>query len=419
MVDSPPYNGGVEMKYHPREIRTLLERLLKQTPVVVVSGLRQSGKSTSLRHEPVLVEGRRYLTLDNFDVADQARREPRQLVTSAPKLALDEIQRVPELFLPVKQAVDEDRRPGRFVLSGSANLLLVEKVADSLAGRAFYLTMHPLNRRERLGRLEQPPAIMRFLAEGVWPKLDAPPLNEAEVLRGGFPELALNPELEPGVWFEGYEQTYLERDVRSLRRIEDLAGFRRLTRLAALRLGGVLNVSGLARDAQLAPTTVTRHLDLLEAMCLIHRLPPFFGNRSKRLIKSPKLYFADSGLAAHLAGVTQMGTSSSEPLRGALLENFVLQNLMAALEPHLIGVRFYFWHEQGRQEVDFVLEHGRKLVAVEVKATGRLNMDDTRSLRDFVRRTPDCVAGVLTYFGEEVMPLEDKLWAVPLHGLLA
>jgi predicted AAA+ superfamily ATPase len=181
----------------------------------------------------------------------------------------------------------------------------------------------------------------------------------------------------------------------------------------------VLNLSGLARDAQLPPTTVTRHLDLLEGMCLIHRLPPFLGNRSSRLIKSPKLYFADSGLAAHLAGVTEVATSSAEPLRGALLENFALQNLMAALEPHLIGVRFYFWHEQGRQEVDFVIEQGRELVAIEVKATGRLQMDDTRSLRDFLRRTPACVAGVLSYFGQEVMPLGDKLWAVPLHVLLA
>jgi hypothetical protein len=152
---------------------------------------------------------------------------------------------------------------------------------------------------------------------------------------------------------------------------------------------------------------------------VIHRLPPFLGNRSKRLIKSPKLYFADSGLAAHLAGVTELGTSPAEPLRGPLLENYVLQNLRAALEPHLVGARFYFWHEQGRQEVDFVIEHGRKLVAVEVKATGRLNMDDTRSLRDFLRRTPSCVAGVLTYFGEEILPLGEKTWAVPLHCLLS
>ncbi|HRI13813.1 MAG TPA: DUF4143 domain-containing protein [Verrucomicrobiota bacterium] len=151
----------------------------------------------------------------------------------------------------------------------------------------------------------------------------------------------------------------------------------------------------------------------------MHRLPPFFGNRSKRLIKSPKLYLADSGLAAHLAGVAQVGTSSAELLRGALLENHLLQNLMAALEPHLIGVRLYFWHEQGRQEVDFVIEHGCKLVAVEVKATGRLEGSDTNSLRDFVRRTPECMAGVLTYFGQELLPLGEKLWAVPLHGLLA
>lgn len=406
------------MRYHAREVKPLLERLLKQTPVIVVSGLRQSGKSTLLQHEPVLTKDRQYLTLDNLNVADQARRQPLALVNSSPLLALDEIQRAPELFLPVKQAVDEDRRPGRFVLSGSANLLLLEKVADSLAGRSFYLTMHPLNRRERLGRLRQPPAIVRFLADGVWPKTDVPPLDEAEVLRGGFPELALNPELDAGVWFEGYEKTYLERDVSNLRQIEDLAGFRRLTRLAALRLGGVINISGLARDAQLPPTTATRHLDLLEAMCLIRRLPPFLGNRSSRLIKSPKLYFADSGLAAHLAGVTELGGSSAEPLRGALLENYVLQNLRAALEPHLVGVRFYFWHEQSRQEVDLVIEHGRKLLALEVKATGRLESSDIRSLQDFLRRTPACVAGLLAYLGRDWLPLGDKLWAVPIHGLL-
>jgi len=247
----------------------LLERLLKQTPVIVVSGPRQSGKSTLLQHEPVLTKERQYLTLDNLNVADQARRQPLALVNAAPWLALDEIQRAPELFLPVKQAVDEDRRPGRFVLSGSANLLLLEKVADSLAGRSFYLTMHPLNRREKLGRLRQPPVIVRFFTEGAWPKTVVPPLDEAEVLRGGFPELGLNPALDASVWFEGYVKTYLERDVSSLRQIDDLAGFRRLTRLAALWSGGVINLSGLARDSQ---------------------------------FKSPKLYFADSGLAAHASG---------------------------------------------------------------------------------------------------------------------
>lgn len=405
--------------YRRRELGHLVRQTLRQTPVTVISGLRQSGKSTFLEHEPGVSEGRLYCTLDELDTLEKAQAEPREFLSQAPALAVDEAQRLPGLFLPLKRAVDQDRRPGRFVLTGSANLLLLKRVADSLAGRAFYAVLHPLSRRELSGRLEEPPAVAQFLAAGGWPGADAAPVDEAAVLRGGFPEVALNADVNRRLWFDGFERSYLERDVRDLRRVEDLAGFRRLLRLTALRTGSVLNVSSLARDAQMSEPTTRRHLDLLETLMVIYRLPPFLGNRSSRLIKSPKLYFADSGLAAHLAGVTEVGTSSAEPLRGALLENFVLQNLMAALEPHLIGVRFYFWHEQGRQEVDFVIEHGRELVAVEVKATGRLNMDDTRSLRDFMRRTPACVAGVLSYFGQEVMPLGEKLWAVPLHVLLA
>ena len=406
------------ISYRKRELGHLVRQTLRQTPVTVISGLRQSGKSTFLAHEPGVAEGRLYCTLDEFDTLEEAQSEPRAFLNKAPAMAVDEAQRLPELFLPLKRAVDQDRRAGRFVLTGSANLLLLKRVADSLAGRAVYAVMHPMSRRELLGLLDSTPALARFISDGVWPDVDAAPVDETELLRGGFPEVALNPELDRHLWFDDFERNFLERDVRDLRRIEDLAGFRRLVRLAALRIGGVLNVSSLARDAQMSEVTARRHLDLLETLMLVHRLPPFLGNRSKRLIKSPKLYFADTGLAAHLAGVTELKASSAEPLRGALLENFVLQNLMAALEPHLVGVRFYFWHEQSRHEVDFVIEHGRKLVAVEVKATGRLNMDNTQSLQDFVRRTPDCIAGVLTYFGEEVMPLGDKLWAVPLHQLL-
>ena len=405
--------------YRKRELGHLVRQTIRQTPVTVISGLRQSGKSTFLQHEPGVAEGRLYRTLDDLDTLEMAQTAPKEFLNQGETLAVDEAQRLPDLFLPLKRAVDEDRRAGRFLLTGSANLLLLKRAADSLAGRAFYAVMHPLNRRELLGMLDLPPAVARFLDEGAWPKSEVPPLREAEVLRGGFPEVALNAQVDSRLWFDGFERSYLERDVRDLRQVEDLIGFRRLLRLAALRIGGILNVSSLARDAQLSEPTARRYLNLLETLMVIHRLPPFLGNRSKRLIKSPKLYFADSGLAAHLAGVTELGTSPAEPLRGPLLENYVLQNLRAALEPHLVGARFYFWHEQGRQEVDFVIEHGRKLVAVEVKATGRLNMDDTRSLRDFLRRTPSCVAGVLTYFGEEILPLGEKTWAVPLHCLLS
>ena len=179
-----------------------------------------------------------------------------------------------------------------------------------------------------------------------------------------------------------------------------------------------LVISTLARDAKLSAATAGRYLDLLEASFLILRLPPFLKNRSSRLIKSPKLHFTDSGLAAHLAGVSAFEPGRDDLLRGALFETYTAQNLAALLEAHLPGARLAYWHEQGRHEVDFVIEAGRKVFAVEVKAAARWNDGDLSGLRAFRNRTPDCAAAVLAYNGKEAVKLEDRLWAIPLGHLL-
>lgn len=410
---------NMEAAYYPREIAAILPKLLDQFPVVVVCGLRQTGKSTLLRHESILTEGRSYVTLDDLNALALARDNPAQLLTAARGLAIDEAQRSPEIFLTIKRLVDERRSPGRFVLSGSANLLLLKTVADSLAGRAFYAFLHPLNRRERFRALSEKPALLRFLATGEWPKSTLPPIGDGEVIRGGFPEIALRPETDAALWFDAFERTYLERDVRDLRQLEDLVGFHRLLGLAALRVGSILNVSGLARDSRLTEPTARRYLDLLETLMVVRRIQPFLGNRSSRLVKASKLYFADSGLAARLAGVASIAAPSADAMRGALLENFVLQNLLSALEPHAPEMRCYYWNEQSIREVDFVLEFGRKIVAIEVKAQGRLHPGDAKHLAAFLGRTRECVAGIIGYQGDQVLSLADKIWAVPLSVLLA
>jgi hypothetical protein len=220
-------------------------------------------------------------------------------------------------------------------------------------------------------------------------------------------------------WFRGYVQTYVERDVRQLSRITDLVAFRTLAQLAALRTGQVLVVSTLARDAKLNAVTAGRYLDLLEASFLIRRLPPFLKNRSSRLVKSPKLYFTDSGLAAHLAGITTLEPGRDDLLRGALFETYAAQNLTALLEAHRPDAQLAFWHEQGRHEVDFVIETGRHVFAIEVKAATRWNVGDLAGLRTFLERTPDCVAAVLAYNGREAVKLDERLFAIPLGKLLA
>jgi len=206
--------------------------------------------------------------------------------------------------------------------------------------------------------------------------------------------------------------------VRQLSQITDLVAFRTLAQLAALRTGQVLVISTLARDAKLNAVTAGRYLDLLEASFLIRRLPPFLKNRSSRLVKSPKLYFTDSGVAAHFAGVGALQSGRDDLLRGALFETYAAQNLAALLEAHRPDAQLTYWHEQGRHEVDFVIEEGRKVLAIEVKAATRWSENDLSGLRAFADRTPACAAAVLAYNGREAVRLGDRLWALPLGHLL-
>lgn len=405
--------------YRPREIAPRVRAALRSLPVVVLTGLRQAGKTTFLREDPAL-RGRRYLSLDDFGTLEAARRAPRALLSGDEPVTIDEAQKCPELLVAVKQEVDRLRRPGQFVLSGSANLGLLSGVSESLAGRAIHLTLPPFTRRERLGDLASRPFVLGVLEGGAIPGgATGGPLEEEEVLRGGMPAVVLDPGVDRADWLLGYEQTYLERDVRNLAQVADLVSFRNLLRLAALRGGQLLNLSELARDARLSVPTVTRYLGVLEASFVVARLPPFLRSRATRLIKSPKLYLADSGLAAHLSDVDDLRPASDEPQRGALFETFVHQNLAGTLAGFEGRRELAFWSVQGRHEVDFVVASGRRFVAIEVKAGARFADRDLSGLRTFLDRTAGAGVGLLAYNGPEVVPLGDRLWAVPTGLLLS
>lgn len=235
-----------------------------------------------------------------------------------------------------------------------------------------------------------------------------------------MPPVCLGDIADPQVWFKGYEQTYLERDVRALSQVADLTVFRNLLMLAALRTGQILKASELARDAKLSAATVSRYLGLLQISFVIRLLEPSLNNRSSRLIKSPKLYLTDSGLAGYLTGASSPDASSpGDPIWGALLENHVATNLAALLEAHWPSARLFFWSIQGRQEVDFVIEAGRKTLAIEVKAATRWHERDLGGLKAFLAATPSCQAGILAHNGTDAVSLGDRLWAVPLGMLLS
>lgn len=406
----------------PREITPRLGQAMRRLPVVVLSGLRQAGKSTLVQREESIASGRAYRTLDDFGTLAAAQTNPEFLIedtgTACSAITLDEVQRCPELLVAIKRSVDKDRRSGRFVLTGSANLALLSHVSETLAGRAAYLTLHPMTRREIRGTTGNTPFLVEFIHEQVLRQGSCEPLTEREVIAGGLPPACLGPEDALAEWFRGYVQTYVERDLRQLSQLTDLVAFRTLTQLAALRTGQVLVISTLARDAKLNATTTGRYLGLLEASFLTRRIPPFLKNRSSRLIKSPKLHFTDSGLAAHLAGIGDIAPGHDDHLRGAMFEAYAAQNLSGLLEAHLPDAQLSYWHEQGRHEVDFVIEFERKVVAIEVKAATRWDEGDFHGLRAFAARTPSCVAGILAHNGRDAICLGERLFAIPLGRLL-
>ena len=381
--------------------------------MAVLTGARQTGKSTLSRMHPIGAD-RSYFTLDDYGVLEQAQREPGALASRAVRITLDEVQRVPHVLLAIKRLVDEDRVAGRFLLTGSANLLLMKEVGETLAGRASYLTLWPMTRREQ-GGLPRP---------GLWTELvDALPSAWRDVLlaepaeaepwvalarRGGYPVPAheLMDDDDRRLWFEGYAVTYLERDIPRLSAIEGITDLRRLMAAACLRLGGLLNQADLARDVNLAPSTVQRYLNLLEVSFQLVRLPAYSVNRTKRLVKSSKLYWSDTGLALHLAG-------DAHP-RGVHLENLVLCDLLAWAAARVARTEILFWRTTKGVEVDFVIETGRRLLPVEVKATTSVHTDDVRHVHTFLDEYSDMAqCGIVLYNGEETFWLTDRVLAAP------
>lgn len=397
---------------YPRLVTASVNERLKVMPALVITGARQSGKSTLVEQ---LVGGeRRFFTLDDLETLDSARRDPEVLVGGDLPVTLDEVQREPKLLQAVKRAIDRKRIPGQFLLTGSANLLLMGRVSESLAGRASYLTLWPMTRREQRGEgrcglwdeilaADEKDWIDLLSDQGSkredWKKL---------ALTGGFPTPAveLKTERERAIWFDGYVRTYLERDLQTLSAIENLPDFRRLMRLLCHRLGGVVNQAGIGRDAGLAQPTVHRYMNLLETSFLLIRIPAYSVNRTKRLVKSPKLYWGDTGVALHLAEQNEPG--------GEHLENLVLNDLLAWRDSRLARAEIFYWQTRTGEEVDFVIETGDRLLPLEIKSTAKPKLDDIKHLRTFCAEYGEqSRSGLLLHNGSMIDWLAPNVLAVP------
>lgn len=399
----------------PRVASALLSSALSSFPVVVLMGARQTGKST-LAQSDAFAQRRLYLTLDDLQSHERARLAPEDFLLSAPRITIDEVQREPLLIRSIKRAVDNDRprQPGRFLLTGSANLLLMQRVSESLAGRAAYVNLWPMTRRERMG----------LGTTGIWSDFfDVSPQdwldvveagNEApadwrrQLLHGGYPTpaLELHDDAARAMWFDAYVRTYLERDLQSLAAIGSLIDFRRLMRAACQRVGGLTNQTEISRDTLIPRATVQRYLNLLETSFQLVLLPAFAVNRTKRLIKSPKLYWSDSALAFWLSG--------EQTPRGAHLENLVLSDLLAWKNSQSPAPEVFYWRTTTGREVDFVLEIGSRLLPVEVKATAAPRHRDGQALRLFREEYGKaCIGGLLLHGGTDAFWLSDGILCAP------
>jgi len=406
-------------EYHPRDIAGAVSIALENMPVVVVTGMRQTGKTTFLCSQPELSD-RSYVSFDDFAQLESAKSDPDGFIRREQPLTIDEAHKCPEIFTAIKRAVDKGRIPGQFLLSGSANFSVLKNITESLAGRSIYLAIHPFNRRELHRQTSSEPFLKKFFEnQDIGRKAARETIRPAEVVKGSMPTVCLRQVKDPVIWFRGYEQTYLERDVRELSRIGDLSALHTLLRLASLRTGQLLSPSQLGRDAKLNAATTSRYLSLFEESFIITRIQPYLGNRSSRLIKSPKLYLSDAGLASYLAGLELSPAIRSDPLYGAILETYVAQNLLSILSAKWQRASLYFWTIQGRHEVDFVIEAGRSCIALEIKSAARWQEKDLAGLKAFLTATPHCKAGILCHNGENAVQLGQKLWSLPISLVLS
>ncbi len=379
--------------------RTLSRRLTALAgpfPVIYLTGPRQSGKTTLAR---TAFPDFQYISLEDLQNREEAREDPRGFLLRLEGKGgaiLDEIQRVPELFSYLQGFVD-DQRGGPLILTGSQHFLLSEKISQSLAGRAAILELLPFSLAELLERKPLTPDTFFETDKNFG---ESPKMDPYETLFKGFFPRIHDRNLDPSVWLDGYLRTYVERDVRQLANIGDLDAFTRFVGLCAGRAGSLLNASSLGADAGVTHTTAKRWISILRACYIVHILPPFHQNFSKRIIKSPKLYFADTGLLCHLLGIRKPRDVHQHPLRGPIFENFVVNEIQKVFLNNGQRPPLYFWRDSRGLEVDLIMDMGNRRVPIEIKSGITVASDFLDALNRYTKLSGD-IGGMLVYGGVE------------------
>jgi len=394
--------------------------MLATFPVVAVVGSRQVGKSTLIR-QPVIGRDRRYLTLDDVSLYSVAQEDPKGFLSADMVLSIDEVQLAPGLLREIKVQVDRDREAGRYLLTGSADLDHCADISSVLAGRVGILRLPPITMseeyqaagwREWMGTASVKALDRSFVGS----RYERLPMER--ILSGGYPDslLAATPR-QRMLWMDSFRTTYLERDLRRISDIGNLGEFVRLMNLSAAATGSLLNQAHLARDAGMSPATAGRHFSILEASFLITRVPPFFANIGKRMVKAPKLYWNDVGLASHLCGISSVDALRGSLMLGRLVETLLMMEIQALLPLADEPARLFHVRTHDGLEVDGLLEIGQRHLPLEIKASQTVTASDAAPIERWIALNPKHGPGIVIYLGEEYLTLSANVRAVPAGAL--
>ena len=405
------------MRYIKRSLEPILQRAVSEFPAVFLTGPRQSGKTTLLQQ--LFGSHHNYISLEVPDIRAAAADDPRGfLELHPPPVIFDEVQYTPDLLSYIKEKIDNNRtEKGQYLLSGSQNLLLTEKVTETLAGRVAVLRLLPLSRRESEGRPHFP---------FVWERAPSSSHRHSQsyrdlwssFLQGGYPELATEPDRDIFLWHASYIQTYLERDVRSLRQVGDLIQYQNFLRVLAARSAQLVNLTDIARDLGVAVNTIKAWLSVLEATYQVIVLRPYFADVGKRLVKTPKVYFTDVGTLCYLAGLKDPDHAALGPMGGAIMETAVLSEIVKTLTHQGIDPRVYFWRTLAGSEVDIVVETTSGLVPIEVKLSATPKPSMASNIKNFKRNLKSVTTdGYVVHPGDIHLPLGSGVSALPFKDL--
>ena len=397
---------------------------LQDTPVVLIHGSRQCGKTTLAqligeRH------GYHYITLDDDNQLQAAKYDPVGFIQGMPeKVIIDEIQRAPELFTSIKASVDKNRKPGRFILTGSANVLLLPQLADSLAGRMEIIHLRPLAGCEIAN--VKPNLIQQLFDADFGNTINTNSYSRlgeslAEyICKGGYPSaIARSSGKRRNIWYRDYITSILQRDIKDISNIKNLEILPKLLALSASQTARLFNASDLAAPFGISRPTIRDYLALLEQIFLIEQLQPWHSNRLSRLIKTPKMHMADTGLACSLMGINSQSLWQDKALLGQLLETFIYQELRKYADWHDEALSFFHFRNKDKVEVDIIIEQNRKLVGIEIKASATITSSDFKGLRKLQDATAEqFAAGVVFYDGENILPFGKNLFALPISMLI-